>query len=644
MKKNQVETILYSTAGVGIMLAILVAFNVIVGAVPKRLDLTQEKAYTLSAGTKEILRKMDTPVKIRFYCTQAESATPATLYLKNHAKKVEDLLAEYKQVAGKNLIIEKFDPQPDSDAEDSARLDGLEPQAVPGAERFYLGISVGLADSRASLPFLAPDRERQLEYDITRAISQLLNPVKPIVGVMSPLPVWGAPGNPMMMQMGQSGEGTPPWTLINELKADYDVKRVGMDVEKIDDEVKLLIVIHPKEITEKAQFALDQFILRGGKLIAFVDAFSLTDKPQQNPMGGMGAMGGTSSSLPALFKTWGLQFETGKVVGDLSYKMQLRGRNGQPQDAPCFLGLTADAINPDSIALAQIDNIWLPFVGALTGTPTAGLKETVLLHSSKQAGLVDGMLASMSGESAAKELKTTSVDYPLAVMLTGKFKTAFPEGKPEDKKDDKADADKKDAKPDEKKADGSLKECKSDNAVVIFGDADMLANPFTIREMQTPFGNMATPMNQNLTLALNLVEQMAGDSRLTSVRSRATMNRPFTRVRQMQAVAEAKFQSKIKDLEEERSKAQQRLNELQRNKDKDQRFILSNEQKAEIENLRKQEGRTAKDLKQVQKDLRREVVSLETSLKWLNILAVPLAVTFTGIVIALIKRKRTSAK
>jgi ABC-type uncharacterized transport system involved in gliding motility auxiliary subunit len=643
MKKKQVETLIYSTLGVGIMLAILVAVNVLVGAVPKRVDLTQEKAYTLSAGTKEILRKMDTPVKIRFYCTQPESSTPQSLYLKNYAKKVEDLLGEYKQIAGKNLVIEKFDPQPDSDAEDSARLDGLEPQAIPGAERYYLGLSVGLADQRVSLPFLAPDRERQLEYDITRAISQLLNPVKPIIGVMSALPVWGAPGNPMMMQMGQGGQGTPPWSLLNELKADYDVKKVAMDVDKIEDEIKVLLVIHPKEITDKAQFALDQFVLRGGKLIAFVDAYSLSDRQQQNPMGGMG-MGGGSSSLPALFKAWGLQFETGKVIGDLSYKMQLRGRNGQPQEAPAFLALTPEAVNPDAIALAQIDNVWLPFAGALTGTPTAGLKETVLLHSSKQAGLIDGMLASMSGESAIKDLKVAGVDYPLAVMLTGKFKTAFPAGKPEDKKDDQTDADKKDAKPEEKKADDALKESKAENSVVIFGDADLLADPFTVREVQTPFGNIAQPMNQNLPLALNLVEQLGGDSRLTSVRSRATMNRPFTRVRQMQAVAEAKFQSKIKELEDERTKAQSRLNELQQNKDKDQRFILSKEQKAEIDNLRKQEGRVAQDLKKVQKDLRKEVVSLETRLKWVNILSVPLAVTLTGLVIALIKRKRTSAK
>ena len=179
---------------------------------------------------------------------------------------------------------------------------------------------------------------------------------------------------------------------------------------------------------------------------------------------------------------------------------------------------------------------------------------------------------------------------------------------------------------------------------MIFGDADLLADPFTVREVQTPFGNIAQPMNQNLPLALNLVEQLGGDSRLTSVRSRATMNRPFTRVRQMQAVAEAKFQSKIKELEDERTKAQSRLNELQQNKDKDQRFILSKEQKAEIDNLRKQEGRVAQDLKKVQKDLRKEVVSLETRLKWVNILSVPLAVTLTGLVIALIKRKRTSAK
>ena len=186
------------------MLVILIAVNVITGARPLRMDLTQEKAYTLSAGTRAILLKLDTPVKIRFYCTQSDTATPDTVYLKDYARKVQDLLQEYKEIAGKNLIIQKFDPQPDSDAEDSARLDGLQPQQLPGVDQFYLGLSVSLADAQVAIPFLSPDREKLLEYDITRAISQVINPEKPAVGVMSSLPVFGEPANPMMQQEGQT--------------------------------------------------------------------------------------------------------------------------------------------------------------------------------------------------------------------------------------------------------------------------------------------------------------------------------------------------------------------------------------------------------------------------------------------------------
>src|ERR1035437_7639032 len=236
MQKKSLQTILYSTAGVLVMLAILIAFNFIAGTARTRLDLTQEKAYTLSAGTKAILKKLDTPVTIRFYCTQSESATPETVYLKGYARKIEDLLAEYRQVAGSKLKIEKYDPQPDSDAEDSARLGGIEPQALPGAEGFYLGVAVKCADEVQAIPFLAPNRERLLEYDLSRAIVRTETPEKPTIGLMSPLPVFVMPSNPMMQQMGQ--QGSEPWTIVNELKNDFNVKRVGMDVDKIDDDIR----------------------------------------------------------------------------------------------------------------------------------------------------------------------------------------------------------------------------------------------------------------------------------------------------------------------------------------------------------------------------------------------------------------------
>jgi len=635
MQKKSLETILYSSAGIVVMLAIVVAVNVIFGAKPVRADLTQERAFTLSDGTRKILKQLDTPVKIRFYCTQSETATPYTVELKDYARKVEDLLSEYKQIAGKNLIVEKYDPQPDSDAEDSARLDGLDPKELPVTGEFYLGLAVSLADERVALPFLEPNRERQLEYDITRAIARVFTPEKPTVGVMSGLPVFGEMGNPMMMQMGQQG-GTPAWTLIEQLKQDFNLKHIELTADKIDDDVKVLLVIHPKEISDKAQFAIDQFVLRGGKLIAFLDAQSaIAGRQQQNPMMGGGPPSGTSSSLEKLLATWGVQFDTSKVVADLNFKMQLRGRDGQPTEAPAWLALTPEGINRDDIVTSQIDNLWLPMCGAFTGEPVAGLKQTVLLNSSKESQLVDSFMASKGGESVLSGFKPSGVNYKLGIRLTGKFKTAFPEGAPADKDNTNAVA----------KVGDSLKESKVETSVVLFGDADMLADDFSLRKMESPFGAMISPMNANLNLAQNLVEQMAGDSNLIGVRSRATLSRPFTLVKKMEAEAEARGQAKIAELQQSLQETQQRLGELQQQrKDKDQRFILSAEQKAELENFRKKQAEVSKALKQAQKDLRKEVVSLETRLKWLNILAMPLGVTAAGIGIALIKRKKTSAK
>jgi ABC-type uncharacterized transport system involved in gliding motility auxiliary subunit len=238
------------------------------------------------------------------------------------------------------------------------------------------------------------------------------------------------------------------------------------------------------------------------------------------------------------------------------------------------------------------------------------------------------------------------VEYALAIRLTGKFKTAFPDGAPQEKKDEKADTEKKDEKkPEEKKGGDSLKETKGDNTVVLFGDSDLLYDPFTIRRIDSPFGAMQMAMNANLNLAQNIVEQMTGDNNLIAVRSRATLNRPFTRVKEIEAAANEKFQSEIKRLEDSAAQAQQKINEMQaQKKDKDQRFILSPEQRVELEKLRKEEGDTRKRLRQVQKDLKKEVVSLQTRLKWVNILAVPLAVTATGILIAIVNRRKTSAK
>jgi ABC-type uncharacterized transport system involved in gliding motility auxiliary subunit len=641
MQKKSLETILYSTAGVAAMALILVAVNVIAGAVRQRVDLTKEKAYTLSKGTRAIVAKLDTPVKIRFYCSQTAATTPETVFLKSYARKVEDLLVEYKQVGKGRIIIEKYDPQPDSDAEDSARLDGVEGVPIQSGEKFYLGLAVSLLDSKEAVPFLAPNEERLLEYKISRCISRVVKPDKPVVGVMSPLPVFGMPSNPMMMQMGQRGQD--PWALITELQNDFAVKRVEMTADKIDDEIKVLVVIHPKEITDAAQYAIDQFILRGGKLIAFLDATSLVDSQQQNPM--MGRMPGGGSSLEKLLKGWGVQFENSKVVADTTYKMDVGGGGEPASERPTWLAITPEGIHTNDIITSQIDNIWYFSGGSFSGTPVAGLAETVLLKSTTDSQLVDGFLANLSGESILKDFKPSGKEYALAIRLTGKFKTAFPDGKPaETKEDDKKDGEKKEEKSVEKKPDDSLKASKEETTVILVGDSDMIYDNFAVRKMQSPFGTMATAMNGNLSFAQNAVEQLSGDNNLIAVRSRATLNRPFTRVKKMQAEAEARFRGKVKELEDSLAETQRRLTELQQNKEKGQRFILSPEQQVELEKFQKTEAQMRRDLKKVQKDLRREIDSLETRIKWFNIAAVPLAVMLCGIILAAYKRKLTAAK
>jgi ABC-type uncharacterized transport system involved in gliding motility auxiliary subunit len=631
MKKNALETFLYSIAGVLALLLILVAVNVITGAFKHRIDLTKEKAYTLSDGTRAILAKIKTPVKIRFYYTPHADLPAGYLYLKTYAQRVQDMLSEYKEASGGKIIVEQFDPQPDSDAEDAARLNGVEGQAISSEENFYLGASISLLDANEAIPFFDPHREPLLEYDLSRAISRVVTPEKPVIGVMSALPVFGTPSNPMMEQMGQHGQ--EGWALVSELKNDFEVRPVDMTADKIDDDIKVLLVIRPKEISDKAQYAIDQFIMRGGKLIAFLDTVSLLDKSSQGSMMG-GQMPGGGSSLVKLIKAWGLQFDTAKAVGDLKFMNRQERLGGG--DNPCWINLADDGLNKDDVVTSQVGYLWIPFSGAFTGTPVAGLKETVLLQSSTESQLVDAMMAAFSGDNVMKEFKPSGTSYAMAVRLTGKFKTAFPDGKPRDASDGTnlppAGA-------------PSLKESAQDTAVVLVGSSDMFADEFSLQQERGLFGGVfKQPCNGNLNLAQSLVDNFAGDSDLISVRSRATTSRPFTRIEAMEAKAEEANQSKINEFEQSKQDTEQKLAELQKNNGQSQRFILSPEQQAEIEKLQKKVVETNQALKQQRKELKRDTDSLENRLKWGNIIGMPLLVAASGVGLAFIKRKRTSAK
>lgn len=636
MKNKKLETMLFSVAGVAAMFFILAGFNYIAAMGKQRIDLTKEKLYTLSKGSKEILGKIDGQVEIRFYCTRGEKEMP--MVLKSYAQRVDDLLAEYQQYAGKKLVVKRLDPKPDSDAEDSANLDNVPGQMLQSGEQIYLGMAIEFVGQKVALPFLSPDRERLLEYDLSRAIAGVLTEEKPTVGIMTSLPVFGAPFNPMMAQMGQQRQ--EPWVFISELKQDFNVEQVETTVEKIDEKYKVLVVLHPKNLPDKTQYAIDQYVLRGGKLIVLVDPSAVMDSQGgSNPM--MGSMPG-SSSLDKLFTAWGLTMESGKVIADMNFPTQLGGRGGRPQVNPAVLSLTEEGLNKDDVLAGSVDNLLIPFAGAFGGTPAAGLQQTVLVKSSSNAQMVEGFIAQMSGENIVKEFKSGGKELPLAIRLTGKFKTAFPDGKP--KEAAPAEQTPEGEKKAEAKAEESLKESKAENAVLLIADVDWLYDQFCV-SVQNFFGQrLISPVSGNLGFFQSMVEQFAGDSSLIHVRSRASLNRPFTVINKMEADANERFQSKIKELEGSLADTQRKLNELQQQKEKGQRLILSPEQQKEIQEFRRKEAEINKQLKEERKKLNREKEALEFKLKLGNIAGMPAMVALFGIGLFLIKRKRTAAR
>ena len=363
----------------------------------------------------------------------------------------------------------------------------------------------------------------------------------------------------------------------------------------------------------------------------------------QQKQGGNPMMGGgppTSSSLDKLLGAWGVGFDKSKCVADMKYVSRMGGQRG-PQQQPAVLSLTTDAIDREDISTSQVDSLLYLFGGAFTGSPTEGLKKTVLLKSTTQSQLVEGFLAQMSGEAIVKDFKPSSTEYALAIRLSGKFKTAFPNGKPESAPP---------APGEEKKPDApstALKEAAAENHVILVGDADMLFDQFCV-QIQDFFGQrVVIPRNGNVNLAQNFVEQLSGDTALMNTRSRAIVQRQFTRVRDMQLKAEDAYRAKIKTVEDSLQETQKKLNELQRNKDtkeKGQRFVMSPEQQVELENFRKKEAEVKIELKALRRNLRQDVESMENRLKWANIAGMPLLVTIGGIGLAVFKRKRTAAR
>ena len=645
-KENKLDILLHGVGGVAVVFTCVVLFNIVSAQVKFRADFTEGKVFTLSEGTRNILKDLDkdrgddsesAKLKIRFFRTKGNNDVP--IMLSSFAQRVEDLLDQYKETAGSNLELEKINPSPDTDEEDLAVKDGI--SSIQGI--FYLGMSISYLDSVETLPSLDPRGERSLEYDISRRITKVLKPKKTVVGVMSSLNVWGGPDMSNPMAMMNRGQQQPAWVFVQQLRQDYDVQQIQPAATEIDKTVDVLLVIHPKSLSEQTEYALDQFVLRGGRLIAFVDPLATRDDSgNQNPQMRIPGLGG-GSTLERLFKAWNLTFDNSQVIADLKYQPKnAQGRDGQPMVMPAYLLLDKSAVSKENLITSQINTLHLPYVGHFKRNSGVndGLESEILLKSSKQSKLVDGMSSQFNGQDIIDKFGTPAgTEHIIAMHLEGKFKTAFPDGKPAAAEgDDKVVKENDDSKKDH------LSESAEENAVLLIGDTDLLVNETSVRVQRTIFGNQVQMINGNLAFVQNAVEIMGGDSNLITVRSREDQNRPFEKINEMQEEATKKFNAELKRAQEKLESIVAEKSKMEQNNNQGENQVLTIKiNQEDLKQIRKQEAEAQRQIRQVRKDLRKDIDRLQLRLQLANVGVIPLLIIISGIVFFFIKRRKTAA-
>lgn len=595
-------------------------------------DFTENKIHTLSEGTKAILGELDTPVTIRYYASRNTDYMPEQLKL--HIKRVDDLLKEYANLSDGKLRVENLDPEPDTDEEDSANLDGLSGQNING-DNLFLGMAVSALDKKVVLPFLNPAEETLLEYQISKAIAEVTTPVKPVIGIMSALDLAGTPA----MMPGQQPQQA--WVIYQQLQQSFELQDLGMTPEKIDpNEIKVLLLFHPAEITPEVEYLVDQYVLSGGTVVACLDAFSVTSQmmgAQPNPMTGQPGSSPTSSTLPTLLSAWGVEFTSSQVLADPVHATLLGGN----RKGISVLSLPQSAMpQKDNIITKGIESVTLYLPGAFKKLGTGGVSANSLIRSSTSASFVDPIKASRLDPSLDTSIKPLGNALDLVTHLSGNFKTAFPDGKPSTEPSPEDSEKKEEGKTSEK----SLKEAIKPGNVFLIADIDAFFDRFAYNVQNFGGMQMASPSNGNAAFLMNLLDQATGSKYLIGSRSRAATRRPFTVIQEMEAEFDSKVGSKIQEFQTKQQEAQARLQELQAQKAQGSELFLSPEQEAEISKLREQQVEYSRLVRNQQKDLRRQKDKLAGKITLLNVAAMPTLVILIGLALFLKRRSSTRAR
>ena len=610
------------SAGILLLLAILFITLTILSSVflkGMRVDLTENSLYTLNDGTRNILKNMDEPVTLYLYFS--EDISRELPQFRSYARWAGEMLEEFSNQSGGKLRLQRVDPVPFSPEEDQAAQYGLQAVPVGGAgDMLYFGVvGTNSLDGLEVMPFLQPDKEKFLEYDLAKIVFSLSHPKHKKVGLISGLDM--QPGfDPATQGVREA------WIIHQQFSQLFDLQDLPADSGDLPDDLDLLVLVHPKDLSENVLYQIDQFVLRGGRLLAFMDPLAEADLggDPNDPMARMNA--GGSSTLGPLLQAWGVGFDSNRVVGDFAYALQVSIGQGQPPVRHLgIISVSPDGINNSDVATADLQAVNFSSSGWFEplGTATTGFES--LLQSSQNAAPIDAARLRFlaNPQDLIRDFQPTGDRYALVARLTGKAGTAFeqpPEGMP---------------------IVGHLAESgESGINVVLFADTDVLTDRLWVQKQNFLGRTVANSFADNGTLVVNVADQLLGSSDLIGIRTRASTTRPFDRVEALKLSAEARFRDTEERLQAELEETERTLTEMQSLRQDGELTVLTPEQEAEVQRFVDRKLQIRSELRQVQHDLSRDIEALGTRLKFINIGLVPILIVIAALLFRQARRRR----
>jgi len=592
-----------------------------------RIDLTENNLFTISPGTRRVLQGIDEPINLYFFFSDRD--TSDIPFLRSYAVRVREMLEEFVAQSNGKLVLQVIDPLPFSEDEDRATQFGLQPVNLGAlGESIFFGLAgTNSVGGEQTIGFFQPDKEAFLEYDLARLVYSLAHPEKPVVGLLSGVSMT-AGFDPQLQRV------TEPWVITTQARQLFEIRNLTPGLTAIDPEIDILWLVHPQNLDPATLYAIDQFIMRGGRALIFVDPFAEIDMAANDPQSM--AMG-SASDLPALFEAWHIRFSADEVVADDRLALSVSGGMGaRPMRHLGLLGLTADFIDPEDVVTSGLSSINLGTAGYFTLGDDAEVELVPLLTSSTDA---DALPASQfqflsDPESLLDGFEPSGETYVLAARLDGPLSTAFPDGPPADSAAENVT---------DSGAAAQIMSTDSANVIVV-GDVDILSDRLWVQTQRFLGQQIVTPFASNGDFVVNALDNLSGSAELIGIRARASFSRPFTTVDALRREADARFRQTEQTLQAELDETEQRLGELQEARTDQGSLLMSPEQQAEIQRFLGEQVRIRSELRAVRRNLDSSIEQLGTTLRVINIGLVPLLLSLAAVAVALLRRRRLGGK